>query len=387
MRRPVAWCGEGDRAGPAPAPAAYHRSTESVTCVGGATADVAAFQRGDVGFEPSQASTGSRGVIELVLSHVAERSVLEGAGARALVPFEVAGRRRFASCSGVAWFRADHLAVVNLNGGHLRVYRFHPDGAEGAGARLELLHETSEGIARPEDVTVSPDGSLLAITHSSSDDHGVSIHHLGARTFAFESGLMLRRGRAFHGLNLSPDSRHLAFTQIGDPGRVEVVSTTAPEFPRTCLIESREGPLKPKSVAFSRDGRYAAIVKSLNVERRAGAIASSGQLAVHAYAAERGTIAAQPMALLATSDASLGNAEMCTFLPTAHGTPYRLLVANQGADAVSRFEFDAPRRILSFTGTFAEGLSFPHGIDASEDGRHVAVTNYGDDSLRIFRVV
>jgi hypothetical protein len=325
-------------------------------------------------------------VSQLVLSHPAERSVLEDPGARALVPFEVAGRKRFATCSGVAWFRRDHLAVVNLNGGHLRVYRFHADGADGDAARLELLHETSEGIARPEDVTISRDGSLLAITHSGSDDHGVSIHRLDARTFAFRSGVMLRRGRAYHGLRLTPDSRYLAFTQIGDPGRVELVSPTAPDCPRTCLIESREGTLKPKSVAFSRDGRYAAIVESLNVKRQAGAIVSSGQLAVHAYAADRGTIAAQPMAVLATSDASLGNAEMCTFLPTAPGTPYSVLVANQGADAVARFEFDAPRRILRFAGTFAEGLSFPHGIDASEDGCHVAVTNYGDDSLRIFRV-
>jgi hypothetical protein len=30
--------------------------------------------------------------------------------------------------------------------------------------------------------------------------------------------------------------------------------------------------------------------------------------------------------------------------------------------------------------------SFPHGIDASADGRFVAITNYGDDTLRIMRL-
>ena len=313
--------------------------------------------------------------------------MLHGPDVATLLPLEVAGRKRLATCSGVAWFRGDHLAVVNLRGGHLRVYKFHAAGAPGAAARLELLQETSEGIARPEDVTISPDGSLLAITHSRSNEHGVSIHRLDARTFAFGAGCMLRRGRAFHGVRLFPDSRHLAFTEIGEPGQVEVVSVTTPACPRTCLIENREAPLKPKSVAFSRDGRYAAIVKSPNVKHQTVAVTSSGQLAVHACAADRGVIAAQPLAVLAASDASLGSAEMSTFLPSAPGTPYRVLVTNQGADVVSTFEFHATQRTLAFAGTFAAGLSFPHGVDASADGRHVAVTNYGDDTLRIFRVV
>jgi hypothetical protein len=139
-------------------------------------------------------------------------------------------------------------------------------------------------------------------------------------------------------------------------------------------------------VAFSRDGRYAAIVKSLNVKQQTVAEISSGQLAVHAYAADSGVIAAQPLAVLATSDVSIRNAELCTFLPSAPGMPYRVLVANQGAGLVSSFVFHAARRTLAFAGTFAAGLSFPHGVDASADGRHVAVTNYGDDTLRIFRV-
>ena len=34
---------------------------------------------------------------------------------------------------------------------------------------------------------------------------------------------------------------------------------------RTCLLENRHAPLKPKSVAFSRDGRFAVIALALNV--------------------------------------------------------------------------------------------------------------------------
>ena len=131
----------------------------------------------------------------LVLSHVSERSVLHDPNVAGLEPFTVAGRKRLATCSGVAWFRGHHLAVVNLYGGHLRVYRFHPGGDGSAtGPRLELLHEMTEGLAYPEDVAVSPDGNLLAVTHSMSDDLGVSLHPID--TVSLAPG---RPGRRFAG--------------------------------------------------------------------------------------------------------------------------------------------------------------------------------------------
>ena len=40
------------------------------------------------------------------------------------------------------------------------------------------------------------------------------------------------------------------------------------------------------------------------------------------------------------ADTALVNMEICTFLPSILGTPYRILVANQGADVVAAFTFD-----------------------------------------------
>lgn len=323
----------------------------------------------------------SRGKATLVRKHEAERSVLRSQGLDDLIPFEVAGRKRRATCSGVAWFQGNYLAVANLYGGHLRFYRFDP-----AGAHLDLLHETSDGISRPEDVAVAPNESLLAVTHSMSPDHGVSIHHFDATTLTVGAGTMLRRGYAFHGLNFSPDSRHLAFTEVGDPGLVEVVSVATPDYPRTCLLENPDAPMKPKAVAFSRDGRFAFIVKTLNVRERTGAVSAGGQLSVHRFDSETGVISAPSIVTLRAADASLGNAELCSILPAALGNQYRILVANQGADVVNSFVFNAGWPSLTFEGAFAAGLSFPHGVDVSADGQHVAITNYGDDTLCIFRI-
>jgi 6-phosphogluconolactonase (cycloisomerase 2 family) len=52
---------------------------------------------------------------------------------------------------------------------------------------------------------------------------------------------------------------------------------------------------------------------------------------------------------------------------------------------VTAFAFRTNDHSLTFLGVFQDGLTFPHGVDVSADGKFVAITNYGDDTLRIFR--
>ncbi len=269
---------------------------------------------------------------EMVLSHSSERSVLGSPNVHELEPYVVAGRKRLATCSGVSWFRGYHLAVVNLYGKHLRVYRFQP-GADSrtAPARLELLHEVTEGLSYPEDVAVSPDGNLLAIAHSMSEEFGVSLHPIDTPSLAPGlPGHMMRQGSGFHSLRFSPDSRHLALTEVGETGYVEVVDVTSGD--RVCLLENRRRPLKLKSVAFSGDGRFAVIAWALSVTKRDLAIASHGVLAVHPFDSRTGTIDEEPLVECHGAGISLGNVDMCTFLPVSSDGRYRILVANQGFD-------------------------------------------------------
>jgi hypothetical protein len=113
---------------------------------------------------------------QMVLSHRMERSILDAANLSDYVPFAVGDRRRYATCSDIAWFPGPYLAVINLYGQHLRIYRFDDHSAPGrAPARLQLLHEITEGVPAPEGVSVSSDGKLLAIGHSLTEDIGVSL--------------------------------------------------------------------------------------------------------------------------------------------------------------------------------------------------------------------
>ncbi|MEO5581120.1 MAG: hypothetical protein ABIR66_00395, partial [Saprospiraceae bacterium] len=98
-----------------------------------------------------------------VLAHQSEESILENP--EGFLPYEVEGRKRIATCAGLSWFAGRHLAAVNLYGQHLRIYRLeelYEAGEKKMG--LKLLHQLTEEIAFPEDVAVSSDCSLIAIS-------------------------------------------------------------------------------------------------------------------------------------------------------------------------------------------------------------------------------
>jgi hypothetical protein len=324
-----------------------------------------------------------------VLSHVTEGSILHRQNVGEFVPFAVAGRMRRATCSGVAWFRGYHLAVVNLYGGHLRLYRFHPGQSAELPARLELLHEVGDGIEFPEDVAVSADGTRLAIGHALSKRCGVTLFAIDQQSLAPIRRETIRAGDgflAFHGVTFSPDSRHLVMCEITNPGYVEVVRVSSPSRECTSLVPNRLAPLKPKSTAISHDGRFAAIAMGLNGTPNRGSLPCGGRVLVHRFDAANGILSAEPIAEFKPPDLALAALDLCTFAPTAPYEPYRVLVVDQGTDAVYSFHFDPENRTIERSGVFADHLSFPHGVDVSADGRFVAFSNYGDDSVRIDRL-
>ena len=108
---------------------------------------------------------------------------------------------------------------------------------------------------------------------------------------------------------------------------------------------------------------------------------------IHRFDAASGVIAPEPLAELKGEGMSLATTDMCTFLPTKSGTNYPIAVVDQSADAILAFEFDAEKETLVAAGVFADGLSFPHDVAVSADGQFVAITNYGDDTLRIARIL
>jgi DNA-binding beta-propeller fold protein YncE len=322
------------------------------------------------------------------LLHTTESSILHRPDLEKFPAVAAGARERRATCSGVAWFGGYHLAVVNLYGQHLRIYRYQP--ADGGGpASLALLQEVAQDIDYPEDVAVSPDGALLAVTHSLTLQHVVSLFALDPVTFRVRpGGTSLRRcqvGQGYHGVNFSPDSRHLVVTEISHPGFIEVLPMGSRTGSRGCFLENRRDPLRPKSVAISPDGKFAAVPLGIGPGLKAPASGPGGVVAVHRFDAQSGLLEAESLVEYQGMGAQLANMDMSVFLP-GHDAPYTFLVADTGCDTLACFEFDAARLTLTRAADYTDGLSFPHGVDVSADGRFVAITNYGDDTLCIARV-
>lgn len=319
----------------------------------------------------------------ILLSHAVEGSIRHAPDSLTAFPaFVVAGRQRQATCSDAAWFHGNHLAVANMYGGHLRIYRLHEDSG-GMPSRLELLRE-KRGLPLPEGVTVSPDGSILAAAHSLSNEYGVSLHPIDSTSLAFGPTEALCPGRedcAFHAASFTPDGRHIAYTVIGRALSVEVVKLK--DRAMSCRLERFPSSLAPKSITFSADGRFALIALSFIAAEVATGKYGGGMLRIHRFDAEAGTIEADPVAEYRATGTDLGFLDMAIFLPVSSGNVYRILVTDQANDLIPAYSFDAVEGALRPVGVFADNLSFPHGIDASADGRYVAITTFGDDSVHI----
>jgi hypothetical protein len=320
---------------------------------------------------------------KILLSHAIEGSIQDAPDNLTTFPaFVVAGRKRQATCSDAAWFRGNHLALANMYGGHLRIYRLHEHN-DGMPSRLELLHQ-KRGLPLPEGIAASPDGSLLAASHSLSDKFGVSLHPVDSSSLAFGPTEALCAGRkdcAFHATRFTPDGRHIAYTVIGRALSVEVVRLK--DRAMTCRLESFPASLAPKSVAFSADGRFALVALSFIAAEVDTGKYGGGMLSVHRFDADTGNIDADPVAQYRASGTDLGFLDMAIVLPKPRGDIYRILVTDQANDLIPAYLFDATAGTLLPDGVFADNLSFPHGVDARPDGRYVAITTFGDDSVHI----
>jgi hypothetical protein len=324
----------------------------------------------------------SRCSSRILLSHAIEGSIMHLPDSLAIYPaYVVAGRKRQATCSDVAWFDGNHLAVANMYGGHLRIYRLHEDSG-GLPSRLERLSE-KRGLSMPEGIAVSPDGSLVAATHSLWKE-GITLHAIERPSLMLGPTEVLCAGRdesSFHAASFSPDGRHLGYTVIGRERAVEVVRMC--DRAMTCRLDTFPATLSPKSVTFSTDGRFALISLSFYAGPVDTGNYGGGVLTVHRFDAQTGIIEAKSAAQYKAKGTDLGFLDMAIFLPEKNGDTYRILVTDQANDLIPAYAFNAAAGALRPDGVFVDKLPFPHGIDARPDGRYVAITTFGDDSVHI----
>lgn len=313
--------------------------------------------------------------------------------ARAGLPgYFAAGARRYATCTGVLWTRPDRLVTAFLLGSALVTYDF-----DGRTDRVRIRHLSTtvdrHRIGWPESLAGAPDGSWLAMPDSNS-----------ARLLVLrvdrESGIpdpepvaecAVPGDQNLHGVAVAPDGRSLLYTCVGNRAvggslrHVPVAATggTVHLGPVTGIPDP-EPRLRPKAVAYSPDGRFVAVGYGPNVTVDPVLDHPPARVDVHRHdpATGLGELVGR------TPDHWLGRGSVECVAWTPDGR--RLVATDQVGDQALIVDVDprsgAVAGLANRIGWAAGGLSFPHGCAVSPDGRWLAITNYGDGTLRLFRL-
>ena len=301
-------------------------------------------------------------------------------------PYFIGGRQRLATCSGVGWFHDHYIATVNLLGNAIHTYRFDP--AACACTPVQTLVDV-RGLARPENLAFSPDGCWLAITNS--QDGAANVYRVDGDTHHIDvipaATIQVGADANAHGVRFSRCGRYLAFTTVDDPGYVRLCRVASDGDGRLEVVpcqdvENRRAPLKAKGVAFSPDGRFVVLCYAVNASRARRS--PRGLIAVHRF--DDGIDERVADIYDGGGRLRLDNPDDVIFLPDgAH-----LVVTDQARDLAAIVRFDPESGALGpWQPTLANPkarLSFPHGLAVSADGRHLAITSYGDDKFTVYGV-
>ncbi|MFK7896706.1 MAG: hypothetical protein AB8G23_12770 [Myxococcota bacterium] len=312
------------------------------------------------------------------------------------------GRPRYATCSGVSWFHQNYLVTVNVLGNAIHTYRYEADAD-----RLTLLQtlRNTQSMIKPENVSVSPTGTLVAMTDMGAGNLKVFRLDKQSHRIADQPSAIIDAGdRTAHGLAFSHCGQFLASTTVDKPGAVRVYrvhkedSPAPPSTDRSKTTDQSASPLRiehlqdfentlfplvPKGIDFSRDGDFVVICYAPNVARK-NTRDRRGRLATHAFDPKTG-INPKPLSV-----SRRRHHIRCPDDVSLFGQDHFAVLTQQGDDSALVVEIDpSTGKISDYTELLRNPgaqLSFPHGVGVSPDGRFVAITSYGDDKFGIYPV-
>ncbi len=301
----------------------------------------------------------------------------------------VGKRTRFSTCTGIAFLpNGRHLVSINLLDESMRIHDFDPAMKTLSSNTLHL--STTTQLAWPENIDISKDGSLLAISNSKTGK--VAIFLISSKTQQPDPSPVVFIGaandRGLHGVRFTPDSQHIAYTTYDGSGiiscfRIEKDSSNQISSQLLWSMKNEYPDLVPKGIDFSHDKQYLAVCFAKKVRYEEGI--TSGKLAIYKLDPETCTIN-QTALCFTDGDGVLDGPEDIRFSPDNSC----LLVSNQGNDTITVHQFDqASGAILSnqvLLSSPEAQLNFPHGIVFSPDGNYFGVSNYGDDKITIYSV-
>ena len=299
--------------------------------------------------------------------------------------FEYVGnRQRLTTCTGVIWVNDKKLLSLGGHNLSLDTYQFDPTVPSLFACKSEDLSSYQRSLlGQLENLAVSKNGSLAAVSNN-----GAAAIHL----YKITDGQLIhcaeipKVGWWNHGVRFSQAMDYLAYTLFGDPGNIMLFRILKNEegeinFEKCQVMNTDTFPLHPKGIDFSIDDRFVVVSYAINNSRAPNRL--SGSLIVYPFDRVAGKIDPTPVTVIGTSELLSVPEDLC-FYPDGSC----ILVTNHANDTVTVHAFD------QLTGQIGESrillqnpeaqLFFPHGLCISPDGNYLAVTNYGDDTVKIY---
>jgi 6-phosphogluconolactonase (cycloisomerase 2 family) len=298
-------------------------------------------------------------------------------------PLFVGKRQRYATCTGAAWFHNNYLAVLNLYGNKLIIYRFNEQKNE-----FTLLQEINNThgmqLRFPEHLDVSPDGRLLAVANSKLPSINLysidRINHLINPIPIFSQ----QAHGLIHNVRFTPDGKYLAYASFDTEKSLCIYRITNKAntiYLRPIYIQANnEKLLKLKAINFTHNNHYAILAYAFAVNSTLDNPCES-LLVIHRFNDSDGSLGDRICSVkgnFSTEDITLADND------------HAVVLSDQNDDLLVFYPFDPDTGYIDEHYMLMKNpeaqLSFPHGVAVSPDGHYLAVANYGDDKFNLYQI-
>jgi WD40 repeat protein len=291
------------------------------------------------------------------------------------LPVYAGKRSRYATCSGVQWLLdSSHFATVGLLDRKIRVYSMDEQGA-----CLQQVFSHPE-LNYPEKLAFSPDGSSCVICNAGS----ICFFPVRENKVIEKTSYIIRQknGSIVHDVAFSNDGRYFSYVTLDPQGTIHLCKKEKELYEVVQTLASPVLPLKPKTIAFSPDCKFVIIGFCLTVSQQVST-ESRAVLAVFSFDSTRGEIGKFPI----SQSSWMGGLEGLALSPD--GTT--IYSADQVCDTIMSSSFNASTGEVGSAEVALSNpesrLSFPHSLSFSPNGKFLAVTNYGDDKVTIYKTI
>lgn len=285
-------------------------------------------------------------------------------------------RPRYSTCSGVAWFNADtKLFAVNMQGSFLDFYQVTP---KKNCVKLVTRFTNRDGLdlSRPENVAISKDQKLLAISNMTTGE--THIYKTDKKKGIIPTPIKTIKGSQTHGVSFSPTGQYLVSSRLDSMGVCIYEISGQPILIASLGLPFY--PLKPKTASFSLDGRY--LVVGYSSQLSEVPIESRAIVVVYEFDRSLGSINPDPVCY----SEKASSIETLAF----HPDYFSFFTTDQVNDRVYGHVFDPVTGQIGASWIALEKgdsyLNMPHGLSFASSGKFLAVSNYGDDKITVYRV-